>query len=65
MKSKIFKVLKVVGVAAGGALVVDPTVQQTVQSVLPPPYNLLVGVGFGVAALFVKPPKDPKASEEK
>lgn len=56
MKSKIFNILKVVGVAAGGALVVDPNVQTAVQSVLPPPYNMLAGTAFGIAALFIKSP---------
>ena len=57
MKAKWFNVLKVVGVVAGGALVTDPTIQQAVQSVVPPPFNLLVGMGFGIAALYIKPPK--------
>lgn len=62
MKSKLFKILKVVGVAAGGALVVDPNVQTAVQSVLPPPYNLLAGTAFGVAALFIKSPTQKAAA---
>lgn len=68
MKSKLFKILKVVGVAAGGALVVDPNVQTAVQSVLPPPYNLLAGTAFGVAALFIKSPvqkAEPTSAEKK
>lgn len=62
MKKKLLNVLKVVGVAAGGALVVDPNVQTAVQSVLPPPYNLLAGTAFGVAALFIKSPAEKKAA---
>lgn len=56
MKKKLFGVLKVVGVAAGGALVVDPNVQVAVQQVLPAPWNVLAGTAFGLAALFIKPP---------
>lgn len=68
MKSKLLNILKVVGVAAGGALVVDPNVQTAVQSVLPPPYNLLAGTAFGVAALFIKSPAqkaEPTSAEKK
>lgn len=57
MKKKIFGVLKIAGVAAGGALVVDPNVQAAVQQILPQPWNLLAGTAFGLAALFLKPPK--------
>jgi hypothetical protein len=57
MKRKIFNVLKVVGVAAGGALIYDPGVQASIQSIVPQPYNVFVGVGFGLAALMLKPPK--------
>jgi hypothetical protein len=57
MKHKIFNVLKIVGVAAGGALIYDPGVQASVQSIVPAPYNVFVGVGFGLAALWLKPPK--------
>jgi hypothetical protein len=56
MKKKWMNVLKIIGVAAGGAMVADPSVQQIVQSVVPPPWNVLVGVGFGIGALLVKPP---------
>lgn len=61
MKLKWLNVLKVVGVAAGGALVADPTVQQAVTGVVPPPWNVLVGMGFGIGALLIKPPKSEKS----
>lgn len=58
MKKNILNILKIAGVAAGGALIYDPSVQASVQAIVPAPYNVFVGVGFGLAALWLKPPKN-------
>lgn len=65
MKSKWMNVLKIVGVAAGGALVADPNVQQAVVTIVPPPWNVLVGMGFGIGALLIKPPQKVAPPETK
>ena len=60
MKTKLFSVLKIAGAAAGGALLADPSVQQSVAAVVPPKYAALVGAAFGLAALFLRPPNTAK-----
>ena len=58
MKFNIGKILKVAGAAAGGALLVDPSVQTMVQGLVPQPWGHLVGAGFAIAALMVKSPRE-------
>lgn len=60
MKTKLFSVLKIAGAAAGGALIADPNLQQSVAAIVPPKYAAYVGAAFGLAALFLKPPKAEK-----
>jgi hypothetical protein len=57
-KINVGKILKIVGATAGGALLVDPSVQGLVQGLVPQPYGNLVGACFGLAALLVKSPRE-------
>jgi hypothetical protein len=56
-KKNLGNLFKIIGVTIGGALVANTDVQQAVQQAVPGQWGMLVGVGFGIASLFLKPPK--------
>jgi hypothetical protein len=66
MKRNLGNLFKIIGVAVGGALVTNTDVQSAVQQMVPGQWGMLVGVGFGIASLWLKPPQKqepPKPGE--
>ena len=65
MKLNWKSVLKIAAVTAAGAIVGSPDLQAAIVTAVPPPWNILVGMGFGFGALLLRSPATPAVTPPK